>query len=209
MSTKAMIAVLGVLASVALVAGLVRPGSAESGGEDGDNVVRAGSAVVDGADARIEDGPSVEGDEATVGEGESAEEDEAEESEGATPGDGEVVLRMRGDEGVEFSGTCSVGGEEREMEGQVPDEFTFALDGDELECEVRKEGEGTLKMVLVSENDRIVQKVSGDSTMKFAYSGNGSSSSTTSVSGSSNVVTQSSSSVSSSSVQSSASSTSD
>ncbi len=209
-----MIAILGVLASVALVVGLIRPGSAESDGENGGDVVRAGDAVVEGADARIEGGPSVEGDEASVGDGESGSgedegpNDEAEESERASLGEGEVLLKMKGDEGVEFSGTCSVGGEEEEMEGQVPEEFTFALNGDELECEVRKEGGGTLKMVLISENDRIVQKVSGDSTMKFAYSSNGGSSSTTSGSGSSNVVTQSSSSVSSSSVQSNSSSTS-
>lgn len=207
MRPKAIFAVLGVLASAALAVGLVGPRFAEADREDraavvragdaevGGGVVRAGNAVVDEAGARIEDGPSVDGP--VVGENE-------EDRESTPVGDGEVELRFRGDEGVEFSGTCSTGGEEQKMEGQVPEEFTFGLDGDELECEVRNQGDGTLKMVLISGNSRSVQAVNGDSTMKITFSENGGSSSKSS--SSSNGVSQSSS---SSVVQSSSSSTGD
>ncbi len=207
MRPKAVFAVLGVLASVALVVvGLVGPSPAEADREDGvraggavvgSGEVRAGNAVVDEDGARIESDSSADGDE----EGSSSEEQTGEDGRNTPSGDDEVVLRMKGDEGVEFSGTCSVGDEEQEIKGQVPEEFTFELDGDELECEIDTEGdEGTLKMVLVSGNSRNVQAVSGDSTMKFTYSGNGISSSTiSSSSGSSSVVNQSSSVVQSSS----------
>ena len=211
MRPKAIFAILGALASVALAAGLTGPELAKADREDsavaragdavGDGgVVRAGNAVVDEDGARIEGGPSVDGEE-----GGSGDEAAGEEEEGAPAEDGEAVLKIRGDEGVEFSGTCSVGGEERELKGQVPEEFTFVLDGDELECEISKEGgDGTLQVVLVSGDDRIAQRVTGDSTTKLTYSGNGvSSSSTSSSSSSNNVVTQSSS---SSVVQSSSSS---
>ena len=224
MRPKAIFAVSGALASVALTAGLVSIGPAGADGEKGDamvragdvvvgdGTVRAGDAVIDESGVRIEGGSSIINDEGNVSEAGSVEEsgsDEegTEEDQESTPvGEDEVVMRLKGDEGVEFSGTCSVGGEEQEIKGKVPDEFTFGLDGGELECEIRKEGgDGALKMVLVSGNDRVVQKVSGDSTLKFTYSDDGVSSSTTSSSGSSNVVSQSSS---SSIVQSNSSSTS-
>ena len=224
MRPKAIFAVSGTLASVALTAGLVSIGPAGADGEKGDatvragnvvvgdGTVRAGDAVIDESGVRIEGGSSIINDEGNVSEAGSVEEsgsDEegTEEDQESTPvGEDEVVMRLKGDEGVEFSGTCSVGGEEQEIKGKVPDEFTFGLDGGELECEIRKEGgDGALKMVLVSGNDRVVQKVNGDSTLKFTYSDDGVSSSTTSSSGSSNVVSQSSS---SSIVQSNSSSTS-
>ena len=183
---------------------LVAPGFAEGDGKSG-VVVRAGDAVVDGSGVHIEGGPSVDGANVRVGDDEngSGEEGKEDQDEGAPVGDGEVVLRLKGDEGVEFSGTCSVGGEEQEFQGRVPEEFGFKLDGDELECEVRKEGEGTLRMVLLSGNSRSVQTVAGDGTVKLSFSGNSVSSSTSS--GSSSAVSQSSSSVS----QSSSSSTSE
>lgn len=222
MRPKAVFAILGALTSVALAAGLVGTGFAQADAEDGegvragdvtveDGVVRAGDVVIDESGVRIEGGPSIDsGEESRTGDGESgsveeegsSDEGDVEDEESTPVGDGEVLLKLKGDEGVEFSGTCSVGGEEQEIQGQVPEEFTFALDGDELECEVRKEGDGTLKLVLLSGDDRISQRVSGDGTLKFSYSGNGVSSSTSSVSGSSSAVNQS------SVVQSSSSSTS-
>ena len=198
MRPKVVITLLGALASIALVLGLSETRLAQADRENGVRAgnavvkggeVRAGNAVVDKDGARIEGGSSADGAEAPP----------AEKKEGQSAPAGEAVLRMKGDEGVEFSGTCSVGGETQEIEGQVPEEFTFVLDGDELECEFETQGDGMLKMVLVHGNDRIVQKVSGGSTTEFSYSGNGVSSSTsssTSVSGSgssSSVVNQSSS----------------
>ncbi len=223
MRPKAVFSILGVLTSVALAAGLVGTGFAQADAEDGegvragdvtveDGVVRTGDVVVDDSGVRIEGGPSTDSNgESSTGDGESGSVEEegfrdkgdVEDEESTPVADGEVLLKLKGDEGVEFSGTCSVGGEEQEIQGQVPEEFTFALDGDELECEVRKEGDGTLKLVLLSGDDRVSQRVSGDATLKFSYSGNGVSSSTSSVSGSSSVVSQS-----SSVVQSSSSSTS-
>ena len=122
----------------------------------------------------------------------------------------EVLIKIEGDEGVEFSGTCTVDGEKETLAGQVPREFTFELGGGGLECEISKEGAGALRVVLVSGDDRVVQRVSGDSTLKLAYSSNRSvSSSTTSTSGSSSSIRQSSSVSSSSSVTQSSSSSSD
>ena len=227
MRPKAVFAILGVLASAALVAALMGPELAKADRKGAAAAVRAGDAVVSGPNARIEGGPSVQGAKASVGDGEdgSTEEDEGtvdgedgstdernsggEAAEESAPSDGEVVLKMKGDEGVGFSGTCSVVGEEEEFEGQVPEEFTIALDGEELECEIRKEdGDGTLKVVLVSENNRIVQQTNDEGTMSISYSDNGGSSSS-SVSGSSNVVIQSSSTSSSSVIRSNSSSTGD
>lgn len=214
MRIKAVFAVLGVLVSVALMVWLVGPGIAQDDRKNG-GVVRAGDAVIDGAGIRIEDGPSIDGAGVRIGENEdgSGRKDssvgvENEEDRESTPvGDGEAVLKLRGDDGVEFSGTCSVGGEEQEIEGQVPEEFTFRLDGEELECKIRKEGDdGTLRMVMLSENSRSVQTASGDSTLKLTFSESGASSSTNSVS-SSGSVSQSSSN--SSVVRSSSSSTGD
>ena len=212
MGPKVVIILLGALASIALVVGLLETRPAAADKEDG---VRAGNAVVNGAEVRAgdavvdENGARIEGGPSANGAAARAEDEEDGESTEA----GEAVLRMKGDEGVGFSGTCSVGGEEEEIEGQVPEELTFALDGDELECEIETEGDGMLKMVLTSGNDRMVQKVSGGGTTELSYSGNGvssSSSSSTSVSGSgssSSVVNQSSSVSSSSSVVQSSSST--
>lgn len=209
MRPKAVIAILGVLASVALVVGLARPGPAEAGRDDAGAAVRAGGVVVDGSDVRIEGGPSVEDGEASVGgEGDGSGGEAREDGESAPAAEGEVVMTMKGDEGVAFSGTCSVGGEEQQIEGRVPDELTFDLDGDKLECEIRKEGEGTLKLSLVSGDDRVTQSMSGDATMKLTYSGDGVSSSTTSTSSGSSSIVQSSSVSSSSVIQSSSSSSS-
>ena len=230
MKPKIAFAGLGALSSVALAAGLIGPGIAQSDDKDEDVVragdavvgngeVRAGNAVVDKDGVRIEGGPSVGGEESgsneegsateesvTEDEESSVEEESSGDEESIPVGENEVVMRLKGDEGVEFSGTCSSGGEEKEIEGRVPEEFTFNLDGDELECEIRTEGDGTMKMILVSSNDRVVQSVSGNSTIKFTYSKDGISSSTSSGSGSSNnVVSQSSS---SSVIQSNSSSTS-
>lgn len=188
MRIKAVFAVLGVLVSVALMAWLVGPGIAQDDRKNG-GVVRAGDAVIDGAGIRIEDGPWIDGAGIRIGEDGSGKKDSSvgveneEDRESTLVGDGEAVLKLRGDDGVEFSGTCFVGGEEQEIEGQVPEEFTFRLDGEELECKIRKEGnDGTLKMILLSGNSRSVQTVSGDSTLKLNFSESGASSSTNSVS---------------------------
>jgi hypothetical protein len=121
----------------------------------------------------------------------------------------EATLEMNGDLGTEFSGSCTVGDEETEVSGQVPESFTYELDGERLECEISKEGtEGDLEVVFTAGNNvNSVQRISGG-TLKFTYENGRLSSSTSSGSGgssssSSQVVSSSQSSSSSSSVTSS------
>lgn len=221
------LAAVGALSVVTVATALV---VAQRAGADGDSggrndiavqngdaaVARSGGGNVEaragGAVARTGDG----GTEARTGvaQEESSEQsperrDDGERGE-AVMEEGQVLIKIEGDEGVEFSGTCTVDGEKETLAGQVPREFTFELGGGGLECEISKEGAGALRVVLVSGNDRVVQRVSGDSTLKLAYSSNRSvSSSTTSTSGSSSSIRQSSSVSSSSSVTQSSSSSSD
>jgi hypothetical protein len=102
----------------------------------------------------------------------------------------EVTLSIEGDPGTGFSGTCSVGDEENELSGQVPESFGYDLEGQQLECEIRQEGTGSLKILLTGPGDRIQQQINNPGgTISLAYSENGVSSSTSS-SGSSNSVNQ-------------------
>lgn len=178
-----------------------------SGGNGGDAVARGGNAVArggDGGDGGVsvsQDGdgavvPGEDGEDAVASgeDGVAVRGEDGEDGASIVNGEdaaleaGQISMKMKGDEGVEFSGTCTVNGEEQVLEGQVPQEFTFEIGEGKLDCEMRKEGKGKLKMVLVSGNDRIVQTMNGDSTLKLTYSGDGVSSTT---SGSSSSVVQS------------------
>ena len=102
----------------------------------------------------------------------------------------EVTLSIEGDPGTGFSGTCNVGDEENELSGQVPESFGYDLEGQQLECEIRQEGAGSLEILLTGPGDRIEQRINAPGgTISLAYSENGVSSSTSS-SGSSNSVNQ-------------------
>jgi hypothetical protein len=102
----------------------------------------------------------------------------------------EVTLSIEGDPGTEFSGTCNVGDEENELNGQVPESFGYDLQGQQLECEIRQEGAGSLEILLTGPGDRIQQQINNPGgTISLAYSENGVSSSTSS-SGSSSSVNQ-------------------
>ncbi len=102
----------------------------------------------------------------------------------------EVTLSIEGDPGTEFSGTCNVGDEENELNGQVPESFGYDLEGQQLECEIRQEGAGSLEILLTGPGDRIEQRINNPGgTISLAYSENGLSSSTSS-SGSSSSVNQ-------------------
>jgi hypothetical protein len=102
----------------------------------------------------------------------------------------EVTLSIEGDPGTEFSGTCNVGDEENELNGQVPESFGYDLEGQQLECEIRQEGAGSLEILLTGPGDRIEQRINNPGgTISLAYSENGVSSSTSS-SGSSSSVNQ-------------------
>ena len=96
------------------------------------------------------------------------------------PAAGGAVLRLEGTEGTGFSGNCTVGDEEREVSGRVPESFTFDLAGaDTLECEVRKEdAEGTLEVLFAAGDDRVVQRMTGEGgTARIVYRDGGVSSS--------------------------------
>jgi len=65
----------------------------------------------------------------------------------ATAPSGEVTLKIEGRPGTEFSGTCIVGGkEERKVSGRVPKRFIYELDGQRLECEIRKQSSNSGEM---------------------------------------------------------------
>jgi len=97
-----------------------------------------------------------------------------------------VTLRVKGDKGTQYSGTCTTADKEEEIGGQVPQSFEYELEGEQLECEITKRS-GTLKIVLIGDGTRAVQQVgSQGGTFNLAYNGNGGVSfSTTSSSGSS------------------------
>jgi hypothetical protein len=94
----------------------------------------------------------------------------------------EITLRIEGSPGTRFSGTCAVGNEEHAIGGQVPREFGYNLDGQELNCEVRKQsaGAGTLEVLLLAgSNVRSVQQTNAPGgTVNLTYASNGVSSST-------------------------------
>lgn len=98
-------------------------------------------------------------------------------SEDERDGRGDVTLEIRGDETTGFSGACSVGGERREISGQVPESFEFDLEGRELSCEIGKQGDGSneLEVVLSGENVHAVQRLAAEQgTSKITYDENGS-----------------------------------
>jgi hypothetical protein len=99
-----------------------------------------------------------------------------------------------GKPGTEFSGTCTVGGEERELKGKVPERYTFDLQDRGFKCRLLNESGGRLRVTFAAGSHRTDQQTNArGAEVKFSYSGSGISSSTSS-SGSSSVVSQSSSS---------------
>lgn len=107
------------------------------------------------------------------------------EAKGERRGQAHVTLRMEGDQGVPFSGACSVGEERREIAGQTPRSFEFDLKGRELSCEISKQrSQGDeLEVVLSAENGRSVQRLGGvEGTVRLAYGGGGAFSSMSSTS---------------------------
>src|SRR5215208_4940796 len=104
----------------------------------------------------------------------------------------EATLEINGDVGTEFYGSCTVGDEEMEVSGQVPESFSYELDGERLECEISKESaQGDLEVAFTAENNvNSVKRISGG-TLKLVYeNGRLSSSSTSSGSGASSSSSQ-------------------
>lgn len=179
---------------------------------DGETVERsAGTEDAEAGTTRAEDTAARGGDNAAEGNGRATDE-----GLGDDGGRGErVSLEIGGSPGTAFSGVCSVGDEEAELAGEVPQRFVYYPEGREIHCELRKEGAGSgnLKVVLAGPGNRIVQQTNAESgSVELTFSGNGGGSSSVSTSttssGSGSQVSSSSSSVSSSSVNSSSSSSS-
>ena len=105
----------------------------------------------------------------------------------------QATLKIEGEPGTEYSGRCVVGGEKDDLGGRVPQQISYAFMGEKIECEVRQQSAGALRVVLETANDRSEQRVSSEGgTIKFAHSEDSTTSSTTS---SSSVVSQQSSSL--------------
>lgn len=85
-----------------------------------------------------------------------------------------VRLRLGGEEGTRFSGSCTVAGERRRIEGQTPKSYSFKPEGGPVACNIKKQGPGGLKVVFASDGQRSVQTVSGQSaTLKLRYNNGG------------------------------------
>jgi Putative auto-transporter adhesin, head GIN domain len=79
----------------------------------------------------------------------------------------EATLELQGEPGTGFSGSCTPGDEEpEEISGQVPESFTYELEGEPLECEISPEG--STQVHLTVGNVRSVERISGG-TLKLTY----------------------------------------
>ena len=95
----------------------------------------------------------------------------------------EATLELQGEPGTEFSGSCTVGDEEpEEISGQVPESFTYALEGRPLECEISPEGDIQVNLTVGSVHS--VQGISGG-TLRLTYENGSISSALSSSAGSS------------------------
>jgi hypothetical protein len=98
----------------------------------------------------------------------------------ATAPSGEVTLKLEGSPGTEFSGTCIVGGkEEKKVSGRVPERFIYELDGQRLECEIRKQSANSAQMKVEffsagDDTDSIQQTSIQGGSLTLRYDGHGS-----------------------------------
>lgn len=94
----------------------------------------------------------------------------------------EATLELQGEPGTKFSGSCTVGDQEPEdISGQVPESFTYELEGKPLDCEISSDGDVQANLT-VGENIRSVQRISGG-TLDLTYENGSISSSVSSSSG--------------------------
>jgi hypothetical protein len=109
----------------------------------------------------------------------------------ATAPSREVTLKIEGSPGTEFSGTCIIGGkEEKKLSGRVPKRFIYELDGQRLECQIRKQssnsGEMKVEFSAGGHTNSVQQTSTQGDSLTLRYDGHGSTglvSSSTSVSG--------------------------
>jgi hypothetical protein len=104
---------------------------------------------------------------------------------------GEVTLNIEGSPETKFSGTCIIGGkEEKKVSGRVPKRFIYELDGQRLECEIRKQSSNSGQMKVEfsagGHTNSVQQTSTQGGSITLRYDGHGSTalvSSSTSVSG--------------------------
>src|SRR5215217_604411 len=109
----------------------------------------------------------------------------------ATAPSREVTLKIEGSPATDFSGTCIIGGkEEKKIRGRVPKSFIYELDGQRLECEIRKQssnsGEMKVEFSVGDDTNSVQQTSTQGGSITLHYNGQGSTaliSSSTSVSG--------------------------
>lgn len=99
-----------------------------------------------------------------------------------------VTLQVGGEAGIEFSGRCTVDGEERELGGQTPQTYTYEPE-ERLECEISSRDRGPLRVTFSDGGGKnTTQQVGpGPGSLELTYTGNGLSTSTSSQSGASQV----------------------
>jgi hypothetical protein len=103
----------------------------------------------------------------------------------------EVTLNIEGSPGTKFSGTCIIGGKvEKKISGRVPKRFVYELDGQRLECEIRKQSSNSGQMKVEfsagGQTNSVQQTSTQGAFLTLRYDGHGSTalvSSSTSVSG--------------------------
>ena len=86
-----------------------------------------------------------------------------------------VTVEVGGERGTKFSGTCSVGDEEKRIGRRVPQSYYWESSGEKLECEILKNGPGALEVMVTAGDDVYSvqrQTGAGSSTINLTYSGN-------------------------------------
>jgi hypothetical protein len=95
-----------------------------------------------------------------------------------------ATLELQGEPGTEFQGSCAVGDDEpEEISGQLPESFTYNLEGRRLDCEIISASDVRVDLT-VGKNVRSVQQISGG-TLNLTYERGSISSNVSSSSGSS------------------------
>lgn len=159
---------------------VAKSGKAEASAGNGEAVAKSGEAEANAGSDEARAGNAVAGDGEVGGSGNES-----------LPG--KVVLRVEGNPGTEFSGTCVAGGTEQEVAGRVPGRFVYELDGQELECEVRKVGSAAGELEISLDGGGLYRKTTiqgqGDE-VSFALTEQGTAFSTFSSSGSNSSVSQ-------------------
>ena len=139
----------------------------------GDAVARAGNAQARAGGAAREAGGAAPGKNTAVED--RFREDRPQEERPREGHPQKLTLEVGGDPGTGFSGVCSVEGEEKTIEGRVPQRYVFELGDAGLECEIRKkEDGGALQVVVAGEGVRSVQHTGAtEGTIRFTFSEGG------------------------------------